>query len=143
MGHVDHEAVEAKIVELCESYNVVRIGCDPNYFTRSMLRLEHEFRLPVEEFPQENKRMSAAAMTLYDVLQEKRLVHSGDGALTEQLLNAGVKPTPHGWRLCKVEEDAKIDAAVAAAIAVYLAEAEARAFGPSFAETGGVWTIGG
>lgn len=29
----------------------------------------------------------------------------------------------------------------AAAIAVYLAEAEARAFGPSFAESGGVWTI--
>ncbi len=143
MGHVDHEAVEAKIVELCESYNVVRIGCDPNYFTRSMLRLEHEFRLPVEEFPQENKRMSAAAMTLYDVLQEKRLVHAGDRELTEQLLNAGVKPTPHGWRLCKVEEDGKLDAAVAAAIAVYLAEAEARAFGPSFAETGGVWTIGG
>jgi hypothetical protein len=49
---------------------VVRIGCDPNYFTRSMRRLEHEFGLPVEEFPQENKRMSAASMTLYDVLQE-------------------------------------------------------------------------
>ena len=44
MGHIDHEAVEAKIVELCAAYNVVRIGCDPNYFTRSMLRLEHEFR---------------------------------------------------------------------------------------------------
>ena len=43
---------------------MIRIACDPNYFTRSMLRLEHEFGLPVEEFPQENKRMSGAAMTL-------------------------------------------------------------------------------
>lgn len=143
MGHIDHEAVEAKIVELTESYNVVRIGCDPNYFTRSMLRLEHEFGLPVEEFPQENKRMTAASMTLYDVLQEARLIHSGDRTLTEHVLNAGIKPTPYGWRITKVEEDKKIDAAVAAAIAVYLAEAEANAFGPSFAETGGVWTIGG
>ena len=141
MGHIDHEAVEAKIVELCAAYNVVRIGCDPNYFTRSMLRLEHEFRLPVEEFPQENKRMTAAAMTLYDVLQEGRLVHGGSAELTEQVLNAGVKPTAYGWRLTKVDEEGKIDAAVAAAIAVYLAEAEARAFGPSFAESGGVWTI--
>ena len=80
-------------------------------------------------------------MTLYDVLQEGRLVHGGSAELTEQVLNAGVKPTAYGWRLTKVDEDGKIDAAVAAAIAVYLAEAEARAFGPSFAESGGVWTI--
>ena len=53
MGHIDHEAVETKIVELCRELNVVRVGCDPNYFTRSMLRLEHDFRVPIEEFPQQ------------------------------------------------------------------------------------------
>ena len=143
MGHIDHEAVEAKIVELCHAYNVIRIGCDPNYFTRSMLKLEHELGLPVEEFPQENKRMTAASMTLYDVLQEGRLIHGADPVLTEHVLNAAIKPTPHGWRITKVEDSAKIDAAVAAAIAVYLAEAEADTFAPSFAETGGVWTIDG
>jgi phage terminase large subunit-like protein len=141
MGHIDHEAVEAKIVELCRDFNVVRIGCDPNYFTRSMLRLEHDFRLPIEEFPQENKRMSSAAMTLFDVLQERRLAHGGERRLREQVMNAGVKPTPHGWRLTKVTDDAKIDAAVALAMAVYLAESEANAFAPSFAQTGGVRTI--
>ena len=41
------------------------------------------------------------------------------------MLNAGVKPTAYGWRLTKVEDDGKIDAAVALAIAAYLAEAEA------------------
>jgi phage terminase large subunit-like protein len=141
MGHIDHEAVEAKIVELSREFNVVRIGCDPNYFTRSMLRLEHDFRLPIEEFPQENKRMSSAAMTLFDVLQEGRLAHGGDRRLREQVMNAGVKPTPHGWRLTKVTDDAKIDAAVALAMAVYLAESEANAFAPSFARTKGVWSI--
>ena len=138
MGHIDHEAVEAKIVELCRELNVVRVGCDPNYFTRSMLRLEHDFKVPIEEFPQENKRMSSAAMTLFDVLQEGRLAHGGARELRAQVLNAGVKATPYGWRLTKVTDDAKIDAAVALAMAVYLAESEANAFAPSFARTGGV-----
>ena len=141
MGHIDHEAVETKIVELCRELNVVRVGCDPNYFTRSMLRLEHDFRVPIEEFPQENKRMSSAAMTLFDVLQEGRLAHGGSRVLREQVMNAGVKATPYGWRLTKVTDDAKIDAAVALAMAVYLAESEANAFAPSFARTGGVRTI--
>jgi len=141
LGHIDHEIVEAKIVELCREFNVVRIACDPNYFVRSMLKLEHELGLPIEEFPQENRRMSAAAMTLYDVLQERRLAHGGLASLTEHVLNAGVKPTPYGWRLTKVEDARKIDAAIALAMAVYLAEVQARAFAPSFAETGGIWTI--
>ncbi len=141
LGHIDHEAVEAKIVELCESYNVVRIACDPNYFTRSMLKLQHEFGLPIEEFPQENKRMSGACMTLYDVIQEGRVRHGGAADLTEHVLNAGIKPTPHGWRITKVTDDAKIDAAVALAIAVFVAESEADSFTPSFSSTGGVYTI--
>ncbi len=141
LGHIDHEAVETRIVELARDFNVTRIGCDPNYFTRSMLRLEHEFGLPIEEFPQENKRMSAASMTLYDVLQEGRLRHGGAGGIREHVLSAGVKATPHGWRLTKIEDDRKIDAAVALAIAVYLVEAEAGAFSPSFASTGGIYTL--
>jgi phage terminase large subunit-like protein len=141
IGHIDHEAVEAKILEVCREFNVVRVACDPNYFTRSMLRLEHEFGLPIEEFPQDNRRMSSASMTLYDVLQEGRLRHGEAADLTEQVLNAGLKATPYGWRLTKVEDDEKIDAAVALAMAVYASEADADAFGPSFAATGGIRTI--
>jgi phage terminase large subunit-like protein len=141
MGHIDHEAVEAKIVELCAAYNVVRIACDPNYFTRSMLKLEHEFHLPIEEFPQDAKRMSAASMALYDVILEGRIAHGGDAELTDQVLNAGVKATPYGWRITRIEEERKVDAAVALAMAVYLAEAEGATFAPSFAETGGIWTL--
>lgn len=141
LGHIDHEAVEAKILELAAAYNVVRIAADPNYFTRSMLKLEHEYKLPVEEFPQDSRRMSSASMTLYDVIQEGRLVHGGARDLTEHVLNAGVRATSYGWRITKIEDARKIDAAVALAIAVYLAEAEAAAFAPSFAQTGGVWSI--
>ena len=129
LGYIDHESVEAKVVELCEDFNVQRIACDPNYFTRSMLRLQNEYGLPVEEFRQNDMKMSGAAMMLQDVLREGRLRHGGNAALTGQVLNAGIKTTPYGWRLTKVEDDLKIDAAVALVMAAYLAEAEASSGG--------------
>lgn len=125
LGYIDHESVEAKVVELCEDFNVQRIACDPNYFTRSMLRLQNEYGLPVEEFRQNDMKMSGAAMMLQDVLREGRLRHGASAALTAQVLNAGIKTTPYGWRLTKIEDDLKIDAAIALVMAAYLAEAEA------------------
>ena len=118
LGYIDHDPIEAKIVELCEDFNVVRIACDPNYFTRSMLRLQNEWGLPVEEFRQNDAKMSAASMMLLDVLKEGRGRHGGNAELTDQVLNAGVKETPHGWRVTKVQDDLKIDAAVACVMAV-------------------------
>lgn len=125
LGYIDHEAVEAKIVELCEDFNVTKIACDPNYFTRSMLRLQNEFGLPVEEFKQNHVKMSAASMMLLDVLKEGRMRHGGHAELSDQVLNAGVQETPYGWRITKVQDDLKIDACVALVMAAYLAEAEA------------------
>ena len=125
LGYIDHEAVEAKIVELCEDFNVTRIACDPNYFTRSMLKLQNEFGLPIEEFRQSHIKMSAASMMLLDVLKEGRMRHGGAAELTDQVLNAGVQETPYGWRITKVQNDLKIDAAVALVMAAYLAESEA------------------
>ena len=127
LGYIDHEPVEAKIVELCEDFIVTRIACDENYFTRSMLRLQNEWGLPVEVFAQNDAKMAAASMMLLDVLKEGRIRHGGNKGLTDQVLNAGVKETPRGWRLTKVQDDLKIDAAVALAIAAYLAEGEAMA----------------
>ena len=125
LGYINHEGVEAKIVELCEDFAVTRIACDPNYFTRSMLRLQNEHGLPVEEFRQSHIKMSAASMMLLDVLKEGRMRHGGNAELTDQVLNAGAQETPYGWRITKVQNDLKIDAAVALVMAAYLAESEA------------------
>ena len=113
LGYMDHLPVEAKIVELCEDFNLTRIACDTNYFTRSMLRLQNEYGLPIEEFKQNNVKMSAASMMWLDVLKEGRARHGGNEDLTDQVLNAGVKETPYGWRIAKVQNELKIDAAVA------------------------------
>lgn len=128
LGHIDHDLVEAKITELCEDFNVTRIACDANYFTLSMLRLQNEQGLPVEEFRQNDAKMAAASMMFFDVLREGRLRHGDREGLSEQVLNAGKKDTSRGWRLTKVQDDMKIDAAVALVIAAYLAEAEALAY---------------
>jgi hypothetical protein len=123
LGYIDHDPVEAKIVELCEDFNVRRVACDENYFTRSMLRLQNEWGLPVEVFAQNDAKMAAASMMFLDV--PGRVRHGGNPDLTDQVLNAGIKDTPRGWRLTKVQDDLKIDAAVALVIAAYLAEGEA------------------
>lgn len=128
LGYIDHDEVEAKIVELAEDFNITRIACDANYFTRSMLRLQNEFGLPIEEFKQSDVKMAGASMMLLDVMREGRLRHGGNEELTEQVLNAGMKTTPYGWRLTKVEDDMKIDAAIALAMAAYIAEEEAHSW---------------
>ena len=56
-------------MELCEDFYVTRVACDPNYFTRSMLRLQNDHGLPVEEFKQNDAKMTAASMMLLDVLK--------------------------------------------------------------------------
>ena len=79
----------------------------------------------IEEFKHNHVKMSAASMMLLDVLKEGRMRHGGHAELSDQVLNAGVQETPHGWRITKVQDDLKIDACVALVMAAYLAEAEA------------------
>jgi hypothetical protein len=43
------------------------------------------------------------------------------------VLNAGIKETPFGWRLIKVDQAEHIDGAIALAMALDAAEAEAEA----------------
>lgn len=121
---VDREAVEALIVALCLTYNVTRVVCDPNHFSISMLKLQKEHGIPVEDFPQRPDRMARASANLYDVIKSKRIRHGGARVLREHVLNAGVQPTPYGWRLTKLEADRKIDAAIALALAAFVAESE-------------------
>ena len=57
-------------------------------------------------------------------------------------LAAGAKEIPpSGWRLTKVSPREHIDAAIALAMAAQIAESEWSLGGPSFAETGGIWSL--
>ena len=78
----------------------------------------------IEEFRQNDAKMSAASL-MFDVLREGCGRSGRNAGLTDQVLNAGVKATPHGWRVTKVEDDLKTDAGAACVMASYLAEGEA------------------
>lgn len=140
-GLLDFDELKHLLRALHADYNVTRIVVDPAHLFAIMDELNRE-GLPVEDFPQTAGRMIPASMNLYDLVQLGRIRHGGDPFLTQHMLNAGVKEIPpSGWRLTKVGASENIDAAVALAMAAHIAEAEWALGGPSFAETGGIWTL--
>ena len=124
MSAIDTDAVGELIRELCASYNVVRIPCDRAYNVRLMGQLLAE-GLPIEEFAQSDQNMTRACQRLFDAVAEERVRHGGDACLSEYVLNAAVKTGRQGgFRFTKPDEEAKIDGAIALAMAVDVAEAE-------------------
>ena len=138
--YTDFLAIEDEIRHMSQDYNVARLGFDPAKMRRTMTQLDEE-GYPVEEFPQNNVRLCPACQTLYELVAQGKVRHGGDPLLREHVLNAVVyERPPYGWRMTKPSAEDHIDAAIAAAMAVHMAEAEASA-APSFASTGGVWTL--
>lgn len=123
IGYLDYELVEQLIRDLASVHDVRRIGFDPYQMVPVAQRLDSE-GLPVEMFPQSHVRMVPASGLLYDAVMEGLLVHDGDRAVSEQVLAAGVREVPMGWRLDKRVRARSIDAAIALAMAVQLAEFE-------------------
>lgn len=140
-GLLDFGELKELLRGLWSEYNVSRIVVDPAHLFSIMDELQRE-GLPVEDFPQHASRMIPASMNLYDLIQLGRLRHGADKTLTKHVLQAGAKEIPpSGWRLTKVSPTEHIDAAVALAMAVHIAESEWSLGGASFTESGGVWTL--
>jgi phage terminase large subunit-like protein len=140
-GYYDLTEIEEFISSLWQTRNVVRVALDPNRLLLLMQRLERDHGIPVEEFGQTNTRMCPASATLRELVRTG-LVRAGRGtSIKEHILNAVELPRdPIGWRIGKAGKEDKIDGAIALAMAVYIAEAEADG-APSFAESGGVYTL--
>lgn len=129
MSAIDHDEVGNLLRDLAAGYDLRRAPCDRAYFVRTMRELLQE-GLPIEEFPQSNQNMARACQRLYDAVAEGRVRHGGDPELTDHVLNAAVKETPFGWRITKPADGEHVDAAIAAAMAVDIAEAEAEQTAP-------------
>lgn len=124
MGYLDYSVVEDLIRDLCATYWVARIAFDPFQMVRTQQILASE-GIPAETFPQNDARMVPASQNLYDLVMAGRLRHGGVEEITEQVMAAGIRETARGWRLEKKKSSAPIDAVIALAIAVQLAEWEA------------------
>lgn len=140
-GLLDFDELKDVLRAVAQDFNVTRIVVDPAHLFAIMDQLAKE-GLPVEDFPQHANRMIPASLNLYDLIQMGRMRHGGDAILTQHVLNAGAKEIPpNGWRITKISKDKNIDAAVALAMASHIAEQEYALNGPSFADTGGIWTV--
>ena len=81
--------------------------------------------LPIEEYAQSDANMTRAAQRVFDAVAEERIHHGGDPELTDYVLNTAVKTGRQGgFRFTKPDDEARIDGAIALAMALDVAEAE-------------------
>lgn len=108
--------IEQRLLALAQRYTIREVAYDPYFFQRSAMELED--RLPMVEFPQHNARMVPASQLMYDLVAERRIVHDGDVEFARHVQGAAVRETERGWRIAKARSEARIDALVAAVMAV-------------------------
>lgn len=92
---------------------------DPNFFATDADLLEGE-GLNMIEFPQTDSRMIPASQKLFEAATEDVLAHDGHEGLARHIRNVKAEQRSRGFRISKPKGSVrKIDAAVAAAIAVF------------------------
>jgi len=101
-------------------FRVEGISFDPRFFDVPAKMLADE-GLPMNEQPQTVERMTAAYVSLYAAIRDRRITHDGNDAFATHVLNGVARLTERGFMLEKGKSRGKIDAAVALALAYDLA----------------------
>jgi phage terminase large subunit-like protein len=124
--------VEDAIRAACRRWNVREVAFDPFRWARTMQALTDE-GLPIVEYPQSPARMVPATQRFYEAVLNRTLRQSGNPALARHVGNCMVKVDQRGSRLTKETKNSprKIDAAVAAVMAVDRAVQQAEELEPS------------
>lgn len=117
---VDVTDVMEEVRRLDKAYTVRAVAFDPRFFDVPAKLLEDE-GFPMIEFPQSVERMTGAIGGLYEAIKRGELAHDGDPAFTAQILNAVARFNERGFTLAKAKSRGRIDAAVALAMAHWLA----------------------
>jgi hypothetical protein len=113
--------MESRVRELTKAYPVTTVVYGSKLFRRSADMLEEE-GVPMLEHPLTPERMVPASGTLYELVEEKTLVHDGDPELRAQVLAGRVKDTENGWRFVSDPTMTRpIDALIALAIGCHTA----------------------
>lgn len=115
------EDVEEHVAALCGRFDVQMVAYDKHLFIGSAQRLE-EAGAPMVEFPQNNSRMVPATQLLHEVIAAGRLRHGGDPVARQHALAAVVAATEMGLRVRKTASRDRIDALIALAMAVAVAD---------------------
>lgn len=118
---VDVTDVMQHLRRLDKAFRLRQVGYDPRFFDVPAKMLSDE-GLPMIEFPQSVERMTAAIGGLYEAVKRGEIAHDGDLEFTGQILNAVARYNERGFTLAKAKSRGRIDAAVALAIAHWLAK---------------------
>lgn len=103
--------------ELAERFTILVCSFDP--WRAGQVAQELEQRgIRVSAFPQHDARMIPASQRLYDAIVEGRLVHPDDERLNQHVAATIARHGRRGWRIDKANRADKIDAVVAAAMAL-------------------------
>lgn len=121
---IDYRAVEAKIVELAERFDVREIAFDP-FLARQIQPKLAEAGLPVVDFRQVPSLMMPALLELERAIVGKTFGHGGHPILRMCFANAETERNKagHAVRLVKSRRWGSIDGAVATAMAMSRASA--------------------
>lgn len=135
---VDFRAVEDRIRELCETYDVQEIAFDPA-LARNVLNNLLDDGYPAIEFRQGALSMMPAIAEMERGVIAGRLKHGGHPILRFCVANCEVETNSHGHkvRLHKSKRWLSIDGAVAACMAIYRASLGESAEGGSFYDDDG------
>lgn len=118
---VDTTDVMQHLRELATTYSVEAIAFDPwNFDTEAAMLLDEG--LPMIEVPQSIEKMSIAVRTLYAGIMGGTVTHDDDPRFTRHVLDAVPRFNERGFTLTKSKSRGRIDAAVAAAMAIDRAE---------------------
>lgn len=115
--YIDQEDVRVFLMGLAGIYRVKKILYDPAYMTLFAQQLA-DSGLPMEPFPQNGDRMTAATETFQRLVLAGRMAHGGDRVLDEQLAGVAVAETDRGVRISKRKSADRIDTVIATVMAV-------------------------
>lgn len=119
--NVDLAAVEDHVRDLGRRFTVAGLLYDPRFFERSAQTLSGE-GVTCVMLPQNSASMADAYQAFYQGLLEGRIRHGGDKHLTAHVMATAAERTDRGWKVRKMRQSQRIDACVAAVMAVYGAD---------------------
>ena len=120
-GKIRLEQIEEFILELKKRYRVREVAYDPRFFNRSAELLEHE-GLTLVEFAQNSTVMADAYQSFYQLALEGLLCHNGDPIFAAHIEATAAEKAERGWKVRKLKSSQRIDATVAAVLAVARAQ---------------------
>lgn len=117
-GRVELGLVEDFVRQLGRDHAVDRVHYDPRYFERSAQLLSDE-GFTVAPLVQSSAPMADAYQEFYQDARLGRITHDGDPVLAAHVESTAAVQTERGWRVSKLRSNRRIDACVAACMALY------------------------